>query len=94
MKKGSVKVAVGDTVSKGQVVALCGNSGNSTEPHLHFQLQTGQSFYNSAGLPIHFDKIVMNKIEGYAEHDPRPRMNFENIPVGYVTRDFMVENEK
>ena len=40
LKKGSFKVAPGDTVKKGQVVALCGNSGRSPVPHIHFQLQS------------------------------------------------------
>ena len=94
LKKDSIKVAVGDVVSKGQVIALCGNSGNSTEPHLHFQLQTGKSFYSSAGLPIHFEKIKISEIEDYSTYDPRPHMSFENIPVGYVTRGFKYENMK
>jgi urea transporter len=40
LKKGSFKVAPGDTVKKGQVLANCGNSGRSPVPHLHFQIQS------------------------------------------------------
>jgi urea transporter len=36
----SLKVKKGDLVKRGDLVALCGNSGRSPEPHLHFQLQT------------------------------------------------------
>ncbi|MCF8461452.1 MAG: urea transporter [Flavobacteriales bacterium] len=39
LKKGSVKVAVGDYIKKGQVLASLGNSGRSPEPHIHFQMQ-------------------------------------------------------
>ena len=39
LKKGSVKVAVGDYIKRGEIVAHCGNSGRSPEPHLHFQVQ-------------------------------------------------------
>ncbi|MBI1288804.1 MAG: peptidoglycan DD-metalloendopeptidase family protein [Flavobacteriales bacterium] len=39
LKKDSIKVAVGDPVKKGQVVASLGNSGRSPEPHIHFQMQ-------------------------------------------------------
>lgn len=39
LKKGSFKVAKGDFVKRGDLLALCGNSGRSPEPHLHFQVQ-------------------------------------------------------
>ena len=39
LKKNSLKVKAGDSVKQGQVLALCGNSGRSPEPHLHFQMQ-------------------------------------------------------
>ena len=40
LKKGSIKLKPGDTVKSGDALALCGNSGRSPEPHLHFQIQS------------------------------------------------------
>ena len=40
LKAGTIEVRKGDTVRKGQVLALVGNSGRSPYPHLHFQLQS------------------------------------------------------
>lgn len=53
-KKGSILVAVGDTVIKGQEVGQAGNSGASTEPHLHYQLQNSPELLNGLGLPAQF----------------------------------------
>jgi len=39
LKKHSVKVNKGDFVKAGEVIGLCGNSGRSPYPHLHFQVQ-------------------------------------------------------
>ncbi len=39
LKKGSIKVEVGEKVKKGQVIGSLGNSGRSPEPHIHFQMQ-------------------------------------------------------
>jgi len=40
LKPGSFKVAVGDYVKQGQIIAHSGSSGRSPYPHLHFQLQS------------------------------------------------------
>ncbi|HEU4717348.1 MAG TPA: M23 family metallopeptidase, partial [Bacteroidia bacterium] len=39
LKNGSLKVKKGDFVRKGDIIAQCGNSGRSPEPHIHFQVQ-------------------------------------------------------
>ena len=51
LKPGSLRVRPGDRVRKGQVIGLVGNSGNSTEPHLHFHLMDGTSPLGSEGIP-------------------------------------------
>jgi len=40
LKKGSFKVKKEDHIQKGDFLALCGNSGRSPEPHIHFQIQS------------------------------------------------------
>jgi murein DD-endopeptidase len=51
LQPGSLKVKLGDHVKRGQVLGLVGNSGNSTEPHLHFHLTNGNSPLGSEGIP-------------------------------------------
>ncbi|MGA9481122.1 MAG: M23 family metallopeptidase, partial [Candidatus Acidiferrales bacterium] len=54
MQPGSVRVKVGDKVRRGQVLGLLGNTGNSSEPHLHFQICNANSELGSEGLPYAF----------------------------------------
>jgi hypothetical protein len=54
---GSLRVRVGDRVRKGQVLGLVGNSGNSTEPHLHFHVMDGTSPLGSEGIPYAHERF-------------------------------------
>jgi len=47
----SVRVQAGARVHRGDVLGLVGTSGNSSEPHLHFQISDGPSALVANGLP-------------------------------------------
>jgi len=59
LKQGSVRVKAGDKVTRGQVIAQVGHTGNTTEPHLHFQLTDGPDPMYSRGIPIVFKNTVV-----------------------------------
>jgi hypothetical protein len=54
LRAGSIVVRVGECVTTGQPVARCGNSGNSTQPHLHLQAMDSADLGVARGLPIAF----------------------------------------
>ncbi|GAB2866350.1 M23 family metallopeptidase [Actinocorallia aurea] len=58
LRRGSVKVRAGDRVRTGQPLGEVGNSGNTTEPHLHFQLMDRPSPLSAAGLPFRWPAIT------------------------------------
>jgi hypothetical protein len=51
LKPHSIRVHVGEAVHRGQVLGLLGNSGNSTAPHLHFQISNGPDMATADSLP-------------------------------------------
>jgi len=57
LKPGSLKVKLGDKVTRGQVIGLVGNTGNSTEPHLHFHVADAISPLGSEGVPYRLDSF-------------------------------------
>jgi murein DD-endopeptidase MepM/ murein hydrolase activator NlpD len=59
LKQGSVKVKAGDAVKQGQAIAQLGHTGNTTEPHLHFQLTDGPDPMYSRGVPITFKNTTV-----------------------------------
>lgn len=68
LKQGSVKVKTGDIVTRGQAIGQLGHTGNSTEPHLHFQLTDGPDPLYSRSVPIVFKDLF---VEGLA-YEGRP----------------------
>lgn len=56
LQTGSIKVRVGDQVKTGQPIGRLGNTGNSTAPHLHFQLADGPDNTTSNSLPFVIDR--------------------------------------
>lgn len=90
---GSIRVKPGDHVKRGQCIALCGNSGNSSEPHLHFQLQNGKNFFISAGLPIEFTNVISQPAPNYSKIDPRPVTLFsKELGKKFIMRSLRVYN--
>ena len=60
-KKYSISVKEGQLVNQGQLLGLCGNSGNSSEPHLHFHIQNVENMNIATGVKCYFDSIKVNK---------------------------------
>ena len=58
LKRGSVRVRVGQRVRRGQQIGAIGNSGNSSAPHLHFGIQDGPSGLSNS-LPFEIDRLVL-----------------------------------
>ncbi|MET9901542.1 M23 family metallopeptidase [Streptomyces sp. NPDC006446] len=64
MTPGSLRVREGDRVEPGQVLGLIGNSGNSTTPHLHFQVMTTAAFFPTDSPPFTFRRFsVVGQVE-------------------------------
>ncbi|MGE0216483.1 M23 family metallopeptidase [Mycolicibacterium sp.] len=57
LRRGSVTVRSGDTVSRGDRIAEVGSSGTSGGPHLHFQVSNQPSVVAADGLPYVFDSF-------------------------------------
>ncbi|MGW7487094.1 peptidoglycan DD-metalloendopeptidase family protein [Streptomyces sp. NPDC054786] len=52
VRRGSLTVRTGDRVRAGQQLGQCGDSGNSSEPHVHFQLMDGADPEAADGVPF------------------------------------------
>ena len=71
LQPGTLRVKNGDKVRRGEVVGLVGNSGNSTEPHLHFHISNANSPLGSEGLPYAFASFeVQGKGRGWKPTTP------------------------
>ncbi|MBI4357488.1 MAG: urea transporter [Gammaproteobacteria bacterium] len=66
LKQTSIQVAAGKQIYVGQILAACGNSGRSLQPHLHLQVQTLAAL-GSATLPFHLSAVASQAEEA---HEP------------------------
>ena len=57
LRRQSLQVKVGDRVQAGQPIGEVGNSGNTSEPHLHVQLMDDPSITAAAGVPFRWRDI-------------------------------------
>lgn len=61
-KQHSIRVKQGQKVLQGAVLGLCGNSGNSSEPHLHFHIQNVEDINIATGAKAYFKDILVNGV--------------------------------
>ena len=59
-KQNSIVVYQGQKVKKGELLGLCGNSGNSSEAHLHFHIQNVEDMNIATGAKAYFSEIQIN----------------------------------
>jgi hypothetical protein len=75
-KHNSIRIKVGDKIKQGDVLGLCGNTGNTFQPHIHFNLQDGPLMHKANALPAQFTKILVHKVE---------KNNYEPIKGDFVS---------
>ena len=61
-KQHSIVVKQGQKIRTGELLGLCGNSGNSSEPHLHFHLQNVEDMTKAIGAKCFFDQLKVNGV--------------------------------
>jgi hypothetical protein len=84
LKKGSLKVDSGDMVTQGQVIAQVGSSGNSEDPHLHFEVYNDTIVLDPWDAPCQFTPNTTLWV-----NPPAYDTTFAIINQGAFTQDFI-----
>jgi len=71
-KHQSIKVKEGQKIKQGELLGLCGNTGNSSEAHLHFHIQNIEDLNTATGVKCYFEKLTVN---GEVKQDYSPVKN-------------------
>lgn len=89
LQPGSIRVHLHDQVHRGAVLAKLGNSGQSTAPHLHFQLSDTNSVLQSEGLPFILEQFTYLGPGSAYELDKHPSIPWAgSIPPGNAVLEF------
>lgn len=81
LQRGSTLVRAGDRVSAGQQIAAVGNSGNTSEPHLHFQLMDAPHATGAAGLPWRWRGLtVLDEVDASRSTGRRRGSALSDVP--------------
>jgi hypothetical protein len=92
MRPGTVEVKTGDKVGVGQIIGHVGNTGSSSEPHLHMHIDDRPSFLGGNGVPYEF---TSGEESGPVEADVSSPTAIYFGPIGpqrYFTKDYPAEN--
>jgi hypothetical protein len=81
LQPGSVRVKAGEHVTRGQLLALIGASGDAREPHLHFEITSSPKLMAGEGLPYLIDHFRVKSQNGW---DSRAR----ELPLQDMVIDF------
>lgn len=79
LQQGSMRVQRDQQVAAEQEIGLCGNSGNSSEPHLHFHLQTAPVLGEGLGLPAQFAAYLADGVR-VEQAEPRQGQTVSPAP--------------
>lgn len=89
LQNGSVRVRLHDQVKRGDVLALLGNSGNTTGPHLHLQVTDRSSVLQAQGVPFLFERFTYLGLGSDYELDNHASIPWESsIPPGNAVIEF------
>ena len=81
LKKGSVIVSEGQHIHTGEVIAQIGNSGNTIQPHLHFQLMWENDPAKAIPVPFQLNSYQINKSGEWKEKNSELPCNYEPFKV-------------
>ena len=77
-KQHSIILKQGAKVHQGQLLGQCGNSGNSSEPHLHYHIQNVENMNVATGVKCYFTNIIVNG-QVKSDYSPVQHEKIKNI---------------